>query len=645
MVDKINTPEMLASVMDRSGRGTPEYSFWDKIKMKATQFIGGSLLAGNENKVIIDMSFWQDERLIDYETLSKNIDGVILRASYGIWKDTRFDIHRERFQMLGTPVGSYAYIIGNRSPQEQAQVFYDATKDVGINAGWWNDVEDQRPETRLSAPIVDAFMAEIEGLGIAEVDIYTGVWAWQNIMGSQAHKYNDRRLWIANYGRLEPQMPRGGTWADWFLWQHTEHGRLPGYDRNLDLNRFRGTNEEFQKWIGGVEIPEPPEEEFEVFRAKCIVNSLRIRRTPDTTDLSNVVGGLSRNDIVDVLEVSNGWYRIGVNRWISGDPQHMKKITEEEDIWRPEPSDTPLEYLYYPCDERWYVTQIFGVNPNWYPLSGGHNGVDWGIPVGNPIYAAADGVVIVSRAERTGYGRHIRIQHSHGITIYGHMSRNDVSVGDRVKAKQIIGLSGGAVTDPYSGMSTGPHLHFEYRLDKPVVPPVPGSHRYNAIDPMPLLKSHETEDALFQAKCIVGSLRIRTRPSTDQNSLIVGGLTNGQIVNVFEISSNGWYRIGFDRWVSGSSQHMKPLDVELPEDKPEPIDEIPEEIPSDPKLKVQMVGGSLTKRQEPKLDAPIAGWAVNGNEYKVYEVSENNWYLLENGWISGNTQWTKLIEG
>lgn len=643
MTDKINTPEMLASHMDRSGRGE-EASFLTRLTQGVSGLFGGGLKAGNENITIVDMSYWQDHTRINYDLLCENVDAFILRACYGIWKDTRFDIHREEILKRNKPVGAYAYIIGSQSPRAQAETFYNATKSVGISAGLWNDVEDQREVTKLSEPVVDAFMLEIEGLAQVQVDIYTGVWAWFNIMRNGSHKYGDRKLWIANYGVLEPRLPMYSSWDKFWMWQHTEHGRLPGYHSNLDLNRFGGTEQEFRNWVGGIDLPEPPEENDMFFRAKCIVRSLRIRRTPDTSDLSNVVGGLSRNDIVDVFEVSsNGWYRIGVNRWVSGDPQHMKKITEEEDIWRPEPSDKPLTHLFYPCDERWPLSQIFGANPQWYHLSKGHNGIDFAIPVGNPIYAAEDGVVEVARAETYGYGRHIRIRHSHGITIYGHMSRNDVKVGDRVKAKQIIGLSGGAVSDPYSGMSTGPHLHFEYRLDIPVVPLVPGSYRYNAVDPRPLLKSHETEDALFRAKCRVPSLRVRTRPSTDKNALIVGGLVKDQVVNVYEVSPNGWYRIGIERWVSGHEDYMKPLSPIPPH--PDPIDEIPEEIPSDPGMRVKIVGGSLTIREEPRLDAPVAGYVVDGNEFKVYEISDNKWYLLDKGWISGNTKFTELIEG
>jgi len=193
--------------------------------------------------------------------------------------------------------------------------------------------------------------------------------------------------------------------------------------------------------------------------------------------------------------------------------------------------------------------------------------VDWATPVGSLIYAAWDGVVEVARADTTGYGRHIRIRHSHGLTIYGHMRRNDVKVGDVIKAKQVIGLSGGATSDPYSGMSTGPHLHFEYRLDIPVVPLVPGSYVYNAIDPLPLLVSHEEEPVLFQAKCIVTALNVRTGPGTGYS--VIGSIRMGDAVNVLE-ERDGWFRIGVGRWCSGYSAYMERIAPPPPPD-PDPL--------------------------------------------------------------------------
>jgi len=196
---------------------------------------------------------------------------------------------------------------------------------------------------------------------------------------------------------------------------------------------------------------------------------------------------------------------------------------------------------------------MFGLNPQWYPTSKGHNGIDWGIPVGNPIYAMQDGVVITAATLTTGYGRHVRIQHHNGISIYGHLSVLGVSVGQQVKAKQEIGKSGGAVSDPYSGNSTGPHLHFEFRPTAGA-PQVPGGYVYGAVDVMPLLASHSYEGipdrVLFRAKCTAYTLNVRYGPAT--TFYTNGKLISNQIVNVYE-ERDGWYRISdqCERWCAG----------------------------------------------------------------------------------------------
>jgi murein DD-endopeptidase MepM/ murein hydrolase activator NlpD len=96
-----------------------------------------------------------------------------------------------------------------------------------------------------------------------------------------------------------------------------------------------------------------------------------------------------------------------------------------------------------------------------------HTGVDWAAPVGTPVMAAFDGVIEFV-GENGGYGNFIRIAHSgRRATGYAHLQRFAAGIrpGDKVKAGQIIGYVGS------SGLSTGPHLHFElYQNGKPVNP-------------------------------------------------------------------------------------------------------------------------------------------------------------------------------
>jgi len=102
------------------------------------------------------------------------------------------------------------------------------------------------------------------------------------------------------------------------------------------------------------------------------------------------------------------------------------------------------------------------------PFTGGaafHAGLDFKGPIGTPIYAAAKGVVSFAGVKQ-GYGNCVEIDHGNGlITRYAHMSRFGARVGQQIKAGNVIGAIGS------TGRSTGPHLHFEVRInDRPVNP-------------------------------------------------------------------------------------------------------------------------------------------------------------------------------
>jgi len=103
-----------------------------------------------------------------------------------------------------------------------------------------------------------------------------------------------------------------------------------------------------------------------------------------------------------------------------------------------------------------HITSTYGMRRH--PILGYvrmHAGIDFGAPYGSPIYAVADGVVTFA-GRHGGHGNYVRLEHSGGIgTGYGHMSRIAVRPGMQVHAGQVIGYVGS------TGLSTGPHLHFE----------------------------------------------------------------------------------------------------------------------------------------------------------------------------------------
>lgn len=118
----------------------------------------------------------------------------------------------------------------------------------------------------------------------------------------------------------------------------------------------------------------------------------------------------------------------------------------------------------YPSYEGYYTHPV----PAGHKTQGihGYNGVDYGAPIGTPVYAAAEGTVIVSQFHASycgrscggGYGNYIVIGHPNGTqTLYGHLSAVYTTVGVHVDKGQWIGEVGN------TGRSTGAHLHFEVR--------------------------------------------------------------------------------------------------------------------------------------------------------------------------------------
>ncbi|MDR2510454.1 MAG: M23 family metallopeptidase [Spirochaetaceae bacterium] len=114
-------------------------------------------------------------------------------------------------------------------------------------------------------------------------------------------------------------------------------------------------------------------------------------------------------------------------------------------------------YFIFPL-RKYRLTSPFGMRLS--PISGNarmHGGLDLAAPLGTPVFASRNGTVTETGNNAT-YGKYIIITHTSGWTsLYGHLSKIDVVKNQNVKAGAVIGTVGN------TGMSTGPHLHFELR--------------------------------------------------------------------------------------------------------------------------------------------------------------------------------------
>lgn len=124
----------------------------------------------------------------------------------------------------------------------------------------------------------------------------------------------------------------------------------------------------------------------------------------------------------------------------------------------------PLTLLHSECD---YAHSVCGkINSDFgYRRSRFHYGIDVDLNVGDNVLSSFEGMVRVAKYDKT-YGKVIVVRHQNGLeTLYAHLSKFEVEVGDYVEAGDVIALGGN------TGRSTGPHLHFEVRyLGEPINP-------------------------------------------------------------------------------------------------------------------------------------------------------------------------------
>lgn len=175
----------------------------------------------------------------------------------------------------------------------------------------------------------------------------------------------------------------------------------------------------------------------------------------------------SQEDILSYNDVDKDAIKVGTELIIPGGEPTIVKVPEKK-VVKPVPvtkvttsSVTKAAVSSKDSDDKPVVSKTTFTNP----IPGGvltqriHDGnaVDFGAPIGTPVLASADGIVLIAKGSgyNGGYGNYIVINHTNGSqTLYGHLSQVFVSVGDSVSQGQKIGLSGN------SGRSTGPHLHY-----------------------------------------------------------------------------------------------------------------------------------------------------------------------------------------
>ncbi len=199
----------------------------------------------NLDKPIIDVSGWQRPEEINYDTLSQNISGVIVRvhnggqhtetnnAAYANGVDKAYINHISEFQKRNVPVAVYAYLAGTskKEMEKAAEVFYNSASPYNPSY-YWLDVEEKTMADMNDG--VEAFRAKLESLGAKNIGIYIGVYFMQE------HSINTKNfsaVWIPSYGTDSGYFEATpNTDLDYDLHQYTSKGKIAGFEHHLDIN-------------------------------------------------------------------------------------------------------------------------------------------------------------------------------------------------------------------------------------------------------------------------------------------------------------------------------------------------------------------------------------------------------------------------
>lgn len=189
-----------------------------------------------DNAVIVDVSEYQSPSAINYDTFAKQVDHVIVRTMDADYEDKVHKTHHKELQKRGVPTAAYAFVRGQNDTHmvNEATMFYNRNEGNNITM-YWLDVETvSHPNMRHG---ISVYINKLRELGAKKVGLYIAHHLYEqlNLDTSEADA-----VWIPHYGSgsatadSKPNFP-----CD--LHQYTEHGRLPGYSGNLDLNRLMGS--------------------------------------------------------------------------------------------------------------------------------------------------------------------------------------------------------------------------------------------------------------------------------------------------------------------------------------------------------------------------------------------------------------------
>ena len=251
--------------------------------------------------------------------------------------------------------------------------------------------------------------------------------------------------------------------------------------QRTELQRLQEENQEqqfkIQDFAGKISLLDDEMERLENFHAKFKILTQKDRK-PKSVILKGIGGSLVDHSAASIFPEDDHTRKVEkitreFDELMSQSTRQKKNIYEVENFI--EPVDTKEPFVpampsIPPLPTTWpalgRITSVFGFRLSpWTGTQRKHSGIDISAHFGTPVRATGDGVVVF-RGRDGGYGNTIVLDHGHGyLSKYAHLSRFQVRYGEYVRRGDIIGAVGS------TGLSTGPHLHYEVKLNgEPVNP-------------------------------------------------------------------------------------------------------------------------------------------------------------------------------
>ncbi|WP_138472185.1 DUF2272 domain-containing protein [Poseidonocella sp. HB161398] len=220
----------------------------------------------------VDVSHHQNPAKIDWEKLfQSNVRFAFIRATYGVKEDETFLDHVEYARQSGILTGAYHFLRykSSQPAEAQAEAFLEALEPLAPHAqpmllpmldledNSFDDPINTAHDRRTFVEMTNTWLRIVEKELGRMAGIYTRASFFDHDLGAPAG-FGVRPLWIAHYTtKPSPNLPQ--AWSGHTFWQFTDKGKLPGFDRRLDLNRFDGTQEEMEALATNTPFSDSPD--------------------------------------------------------------------------------------------------------------------------------------------------------------------------------------------------------------------------------------------------------------------------------------------------------------------------------------------------------------------------------------------------